>query len=62
MSCSGASTGTGGRIRDVQAVGRGGFCVAATAAYCVGNLFIPGKLLYFSLIYYINTWFINCMP
>lgn len=39
---SGASTGTGGRIRDVQAVGRGGICVASTAAYCVGNLFIPG--------------------
>ncbi|XP_025425886.1 phosphoribosylformylglycinamidine synthase isoform X2 [Sipha flava] len=38
---SGASTGTGGRIRDVQAVGRGGFCIAASAAYCVGNLFIP---------------------
>lgn len=41
---SGASTGTGGRIRDVQAVGRGGFSVAGTAAYCVGNLFIPGKI------------------
>jgi len=41
---SGASTGTGGRIRDVQAVGRGGSCIAATAGYCVGNLFIPGKL------------------
>ncbi|HXX53271.1 MAG TPA: phosphoribosylformylglycinamidine synthase, partial [Thermodesulfovibrionales bacterium] len=31
----GAETGTGGRIRDVQAVGRGGLVVAGTAAYCV---------------------------
>lgn len=38
----GAETGTGGRIRDVQAVGRGGLVVAGTAAYCVGNLQIPG--------------------
>ncbi|MEJ2324975.1 MAG: AIR synthase-related protein, partial [Nitrospirota bacterium] len=37
----GAETGTGGRIRDVQAVGRGGLVVAGTAAYCVGNLRIP---------------------
>lgn len=41
----GAETGTGGRIRDVQAVGRGGLVVAGTAAYCVGNLLIPGYLL-----------------
>jgi phosphoribosylformylglycinamidine synthase len=34
----GAETGTGGRIRDVQAVGRGGLVIAGTAAYCVGNL------------------------
>lgn len=40
---SGATTGTGGRIRDVQAVGRGGYCIAGTAGYCVGNLRIPGK-------------------
>ncbi|XP_075235216.1 phosphoribosylformylglycinamidine synthase [Lycorma delicatula] len=38
---SGATTGTGGRIRDVQAVGRGGHCIAGTAGYSVGNLFIP---------------------
>lgn len=38
----GAETGTGGRIRDVQAVGRGGLVVAGTAGYCVGNLRIPG--------------------
>jgi phosphoribosylformylglycinamidine synthase len=38
----GAETGTGGRIRDVQAAGRGGHVVAGTAAYCVGNLRVPG--------------------
>lgn len=38
----GAETGTGGRIRDVQSIGRGGLVVAGTAAYCVGNLRIPG--------------------
>jgi phosphoribosylformylglycinamidine synthase len=41
----GAETGTGGRIRDVQAVGRGGLVVAGTAAYCVGNLNIEGYAL-----------------
>jgi phosphoribosylformylglycinamidine synthase len=41
----GAETGTGGRIRDVQGVGRGGLVVAGTAAYCVGNLQIPGYIL-----------------
>ncbi len=38
----GAETGTGGRIRDTHATGRGSLVVAATAAYCVGNLRIPG--------------------
>ncbi len=38
----GAETGTGGRIRDVQATGTGGLVIAGTAAYCVGNLRIPG--------------------
>lgn len=38
----GAETGTGGRIRDVQGTGKGGFVVAGTAGYCVGNLNIPG--------------------
>jgi phosphoribosylformylglycinamidine synthase len=38
----GAETGTGGRIRDVHATGRGSLVVAGTAAYCVGNLRIPG--------------------
>ena len=41
----GAETGTGGRIRDVQATGRGALVVAGTAAYCVGNLNIPGYSL-----------------
>lgn len=38
----GAETGTGGRIRDIQGTGKGGLVVAGTAAYCVGNLNIPG--------------------
>ena len=38
----GAETGTGGRIRDVQATGRGALVIGGTAAYCVGNLYIPG--------------------
>jgi phosphoribosylformylglycinamidine synthase len=37
----GAETGTGGRIRDTHATGRGSLVVAGTAAYCVGNLQIP---------------------
>ena len=38
----GAETGTGGRIRDVQATGRGAHVVAGESSYCVGNLHIPG--------------------
>ncbi|MBN1299351.1 MAG: phosphoribosylformylglycinamidine synthase, partial [Actinobacteria bacterium] len=38
----GAETGTGGRIRDVQATGRGGLVVAGTAGYATGNLNIEG--------------------
>ncbi len=41
----GAETGTGGRIRDGHATGRGSLVVAGTAAYCVGNLRIPGHPL-----------------
>lgn len=41
----GAETGSGGRIRDVHATGKGSLVVAGTAAYCVGNLFIPGYVL-----------------
>ncbi|MFA4871690.1 MAG: phosphoribosylformylglycinamidine synthase [Patescibacteria group bacterium] len=45
----GAQTGTGGRIRDIQATGRGGLVIAGTAGYCVGNLNladypIPGEV------------------
>jgi len=38
----GAETGTGGRIRDGHATGRASLVIAGTAAYCVGNLRIPG--------------------
>jgi len=38
----GAETGTGGRIRDGQATGKGSLIVAGTAGYCVGNLNIDG--------------------
>ena len=41
----GAETGTGGRIRDGHATGRGSLVIAGTAAYCVGNLRIPGYCL-----------------
>ena len=43
----GATTGTGGRIRDVQAAGTGSNVVAGTAGYCFGNLNIPGNPVYF---------------
>ena len=42
---AGAETGTGGRLRDVMATGRGAYPVAGIAAYCVGNLQIPGYKL-----------------
>jgi phosphoribosylformylglycinamidine synthase len=38
----GAQTGTGGRIRDVQATGRGGLMLAGTVGYAVGNLNLDG--------------------
>jgi phosphoribosylformylglycinamidine synthase len=38
----GAETGTGGRIRDTHATGRGSHVVAGTTGYCVGNLRVPG--------------------
>jgi hypothetical protein len=44
---SGATTGTGGRIRDVQCTGRGAHVVAGTAGYCFGNLHIPGSIFFF---------------
>ena len=39
---AGAETGTGGRLRDVQATGTGAHYVAGTIGYCVGNLNMPG--------------------
>ena len=35
----GAATGIGGRIRDVQATGKGAIPIASSAGYCVGDLF-----------------------
>jgi len=37
----GAETGTGGRLRDVMATGRGAYPIAGISSYCVGNLQIP---------------------
>jgi phosphoribosylformylglycinamidine synthase len=37
----GAETGTGGRIRDVQATGKGALVAAGIAGYCAGNLNMP---------------------
>lgn len=37
----GAATGVGGRIRDVQATGRGAHEIAGVAGYAVGNLNLP---------------------
>uniref|UniRef100_T1IU41 Phosphoribosylformylglycinamidine synthase n=1 Tax=Strigamia maritima TaxID=126957 RepID=T1IU41_STRMM len=42
---SGAATGTGGRIRDVQAAGRGAHVIAGIAGYCFGNIHLPGYAL-----------------
>ncbi|TYZ62134.1 hypothetical protein PybrP1_005069 [[Pythium] brassicae (nom. inval.)] len=41
----GAETGTGGRIRDVQATGRGAHVIAGVSAYAVGNLLLDGYAL-----------------
>lgn len=41
----GAETGSGGRIRDTHAAGRGSLVAAGTAGYCVGNLRIPAAPL-----------------
>lgn len=38
----GATTGTGGRIRDGHATGRGAMVIAGTAGYCTAALSIPG--------------------
>ncbi len=47
----GAETGTGGRIRDIQGTGKGGFTIAGTAGYCVGSLYIPGYELPWEMDY-----------
>lgn len=39
----GAATGSGGRIRDLLCVGRGGNIIAGTAGYCVGDIFMNIK-------------------
>ena len=39
----GAETGTGGRLRDVMATGRGAYPIAGICAYCVGQLRLPGE-------------------
>ena len=41
----GAETGTGGRIRDTAATGSGSLVSAGIAAYCVGQLHVPGYQL-----------------
>lgn len=38
----GAATCTGGRIRDNQAIGRGGLIIASIVGYCVGDLHLDG--------------------
>ena len=42
---AGAETGTGGRLRDVQATGIGAHYVAGTIGYCVGSLQLEGRPL-----------------
>lgn len=41
----GAETGAGGRMRDVEAIGRGGLVMAGLAGYCVGDLNMPGHTI-----------------
>ncbi|CAD7696531.1 unnamed protein product [Ostreobium quekettii] len=41
----GSETGTGGRIRDTHATGKGSIMGAATAGYCVGNLHLDNYKL-----------------
>jgi phosphoribosylformylglycinamidine synthase len=41
----GAETGSGGRIRDNTAPGRGALPYAGVAGYCVGNLLLPNHLI-----------------
>lgn len=50
----GATTGTGGRIRDVQATGRGAHVIAGTAGYSFGNLHIPSELTFHFYVIYMK--------
>ena len=49
----GAETGVGGRIRDTQAIGKGGIPLAGLAGYCVGDLKsdIPSRHSAMSILY-----------
>lgn len=54
----GATTGTGGRIRDVQSTGKGAHVVAGTAGYSFGNLNIPGTILIKQMENFVN-WILH---
>ena len=56
LSGIGATTGTGGRIRDNQATGRGAHVIAGTAGYCV---FHCNALRLFYVIGYHSTLYIS---
>jgi len=47
----GAATGTGGLMRDIFAMGRGGLIIAGFACYFVSNLHIPGYKLPWEKVY-----------
>jgi phosphoribosylformylglycinamidine synthase len=58
---AGATTGTGGRIRDIQCAGQGSHVIAGTAGYSFGNLRIPGidgHMLYNIKTSTLSFWFI----
>lgn len=54
----GATTGTGGRIRDVQSTGKGAHVVAGTVGYSFGNLNIPGTILIKQMENFVN-WILH---
>ena len=47
----GATTGIGGRLRDVYATGKGALMIAGTAGYSVGNLLLPNYKLDYEIPY-----------
>ena len=47
----GATTGIGGRLRDVYATGKGALMIAGTAGYSVGNLLLPNYKLDYEVPY-----------